>query len=43
MGAGQAYWTSTAYKGRHTMICEVIKNGMTVRRSEHLVRIGPGR
>jgi hypothetical protein len=41
--ANEPYWTSTAYKGRHTMICEVIKNGMTVRRGEHLVRIGPGR
>lgn len=41
--AGEPYWTSTAYKGRHTMICEVIKNGISVRRSEHLVRIGPGR
>ncbi len=39
----QPYWTSTAYKGRHKMICEVIKNGTTVRRGEHLVRIGPGR
>ena len=42
-GADEAYWTSTAYKGRHMMICEVIKNGMTVRRGEHLGRIGPGR
>jgi len=42
-GADEAYWTSTAYKGRHTMICEVIKNGLTVRRAEHFVRIGPGR
>lgn len=41
--AGQPYWTSTAYKGRHKMICEVIKNGVTVCRGEHLVRIGPGR
>lgn len=41
--ADQAYWTSTAYKGRHSLSCEVIKNGTTVRRGEHLVRIGPGR
>lgn len=41
--ANEPYWTSTAYKGRHMMICEVIKNGTTVRRGEHLVRIGPGR
>ena len=41
--ADQTYWTSTAYKGRHSLICKVIKNGTTVRRSEHLVRIGPGR
>jgi len=41
--ADQPYWTSTAYKGRHMMICEIIKNGTTVQRGEHLVRIGPGR
>lgn len=41
--ANEPYWTSTAYKGRHKMICEVIKDGNTVRRAEHLVRIGPGR
>lgn len=41
--ANEPYWTSTAYKGRHKMICEVIKDGLTVRRGEHLVRIGPGR
>lgn len=41
--AGEAYWTSTAYKGRHTMICEIVKNGATVRRAEHVVKIGPGR
>jgi hypothetical protein len=41
--ANEPYWTSTAYKGRHKMICEVIKDGITVRRGEHLVRIGPGR
>lgn len=39
----QPYWTSTAYKGRHKMICEVIKDGQVIRRGEHLVRIGPGR
>lgn len=39
--ANEPYWTSTAYKGRHKMICEVIKDGSTVRRGEHLVRIGP--
>lgn len=42
-GHAEEYWTSTAYKGRHKMICEVIKDGTTVRRAEHLVRIGPGR
>jgi hypothetical protein len=41
--AGEPYWTSTAYKGRHKMICEVIKDGVPVRRGEHWVRIGPGR
>lgn len=39
----QPYWTSTAYKGRHKMICEVIKNGVTVRKGEHVVRIGSGK
>lgn len=41
--ANEAFWTSTAFKGRHTLACEVIKDGVTVRRGEHLVRIGPGR
>lgn len=41
--ANEPFWTSTAYKGRHKMVCEVIKDGVTVRRGEHLVRIGPGR
>lgn len=41
--AGTPYWTSTAYKGRQTMICEILKDGATVRRTEHFVRIGPGR
>lgn len=40
---GEAYWTSTAYKGRHLLICEIIQNGSTLRRAEHVVRIGPGR
>ena len=38
-----AYWTSTAFKGRQKMICEVLQNGMAVRQAEHLVRIGPSR
>ncbi|WP_322092626.1 nucleotide-binding domain-containing protein [Paraburkholderia bannensis] len=37
------YWTSTAFKGRHTMVCEIVKDGQTVRKAEHVVRIGPGR
>jgi hypothetical protein len=41
--AGAPYWTSTAFKGRHTMVCEVLKDGTVVRRAEHIVRIGPGR
>lgn len=41
--ADQPYWTSTAYKGRQKMICEVLKDGLAVRRGEHIVRIGPGR
>lgn len=41
--AGEPYWTSTAYKGRHTMICEVVKDGVVICRSEHRVRIAPGR
>jgi hypothetical protein len=38
--ADEPYWTSTAYKGRQRMICEVIKDGSIVRRAEHFVRIG---
>jgi hypothetical protein len=41
--ANQPYWTSTAYKGRHTMICEIIKDGNVLGSAEHVVRIGPGR
>ncbi|MCA8494012.1 nucleotide-binding domain-containing protein [Burkholderia arboris] len=41
--AGEPYWTYTAFKGTHKMICEIVKNGETVRQAEHIVRIGPGR
>ena len=41
--ANEPYWTSTAFKGRQKMICEVLKDGVTVRRAEHYVRIGTSR
>lgn len=43
LGAGEPYWTSTAFKGEHKMICQIVKNGETVRHAEHVVRIAPGR
>lgn len=37
-------WTSSAYKGRHAMICEVLKGGAVAARAVHVVRInGSGR
>jgi hypothetical protein len=33
------YWTSSAYKGRHEMICEVLKDGRVVARTVHVVRV----
>jgi len=41
--ADEPYWTSTAFKGRQKMICEIVKDGVTVRRAEHFVRIAAGR
>ncbi|MGU7785049.1 nucleotide-binding domain-containing protein [Burkholderia sp. PU8-34] len=41
-GASEPFWTSTAFKGRHRMVCEIVKDGVTVRRTEHIVRIAPG-
>ncbi|MDP3626981.1 MAG: hypothetical protein Q8S12_10305 [Hydrogenophaga sp.] len=41
--AGEPYWTSTAFKGRQKMTCEVLKDGMPVRKAEHYVRITSGR
>jgi hypothetical protein len=43
LGAGEPYWTYTAFKGEHKMNCEIVKDGETVRRAEHVVRIAPGR
>lgn len=43
LGSAEPYWTYTAFKGEHKMICEIVKNGETVRRAEHVVRIAPGR
>ncbi|MFM0508525.1 nucleotide-binding domain-containing protein [Paraburkholderia sp. RL17-373-BIF-A] len=43
LASGEAYWTYTAFKGEHKMICEIVKNGETVRHAEHIVRIAPGR
>lgn len=40
--ASEPYWTSTAFRGRHKMICEVLKDGTIVRRAEHFVRIASG-
>lgn len=38
------YWTSTSYKGRHTMTCEILKDGAAAARAVHVVRIsGSGR
>lgn len=38
------YWTHSAYKGRHTMTCEVLKGGTIAARAVHVVRIsGSGR
>ncbi|MCB9778548.1 MAG: hypothetical protein H6742_08310 [Alphaproteobacteria bacterium] len=38
------YWTSSCYKGRHTMTCEIIKGGAVAARAVHVVRIsGSGR
>lgn len=39
----EPHWTSTAFKGRQKMICEVMKDGVPVRKAEHIVRIGSGR
>lgn len=41
--SGEFHWTSTAYRGRHTMLCEILKDGLVVRRAQHFVRIAPGR
>jgi Adenylyl/Guanylyl and SMODS C-terminal sensor domain len=32
-------WTSTKYKGIHTMTCEIQKNGSVVARAKHYVKI----
>ena len=36
-------WTTTKFKGRHTMTCEIEKDGSIVARAVHVVRIAPGR
>lgn len=41
--ANEPYWTSTAFKGRQKMICEILKDGVLVRKAEHYVRIGTSR
>jgi hypothetical protein len=41
--AGQPMWTSTKYKGRHRMLCEMKRGGTVVGRGEFIVRIGPNR
>ncbi len=35
-------WTSTLFKGRHTMTCEVERNGVVLARAVHVVRVAPG-
>jgi len=35
-------WTSTKYKGRHKMLCQVVQDGKVVRNGEFIVRIGSG-
>ncbi|NSZ52982.1 hypothetical protein G6K96_08440 [Agrobacterium vitis] len=44
-GPGEAYtyWTSTAYKGNHQLICRIIKDGQVVAQCVHVVRIAPGK
>lgn len=39
---GPSTWTSTRFKGRHTMTCEIQKNGRVMARAVHRVRIAPG-
>jgi hypothetical protein len=43
LSSSQPMLTSTAYKGRHKMLCEVVKNGCVVRRGEFIVRVGAGK
>lgn len=35
-------WTSTLFKGRHTMTCEIERNGYVLARAVHVVRVAPG-
>jgi hypothetical protein len=35
-------WTSTLFKGRHTMTCEIERNGAVLARAVHVVRVAPG-
>jgi hypothetical protein len=37
-----ASWTSTKFKGRHTMTCQIEKNGTVLARAVHVVRVAPG-
>ena len=35
-------WTSTRFKGRQRMLCEIEKNGRTVAQATHVVNISAG-
>lgn len=37
------YWTGTAYKGNHYMVCKITKNGVVVAQTSHLVKVAPGK
>lgn len=39
---GATHWTSTRFKGRHTMTCQIERNGRVLARTVHRVRIAPG-
>jgi hypothetical protein len=39
---GTTQWTSTRFKGRQTMTCQIERNGRALARAVHMVRIAPG-
>lgn len=40
---GYSYWTGTAYKGNHQMVCKITRNGIVVAQTSHLVRVAAGK